>query len=521
MKKRIMIVFFALLLLGSLIIPAGLARTPTTVFQQCSTYATMEEISIYSTEKNPPPQLSTVDIPSEFSWKDYQGQDWTTPAKHQGPIGSCWDFGALAIVESMIEIRENCSRLDPDLSEQYVLSCIEGAGSAHGGNPYAALELLIDTSPDGNNCNGIIPESCFPYQADDRIPCSDKCDTWEESLIPLFECGNWFSSGSSEDRDIIKAWMIEHGPVVAFIHASDFLKIWGAYHHDSNEYFRFYRLSPTINHVVQIVGWKDDSSIGRGGYWICKNSWGTDWGYDGFFNIEYNALNIALGNIIWVDYNPEDYNWPPVPVLEEIHQGSAGNVITFDASQSFDPEGTIVSYQWDFGDGTTATGEKPAHTYSEQGAYQIVLTLEDETGKTTEITSWARIQHGNNGAPTPPEINGPSSGQVSEALTYRFSSSDPEEDELLYYVEWQDKESTGWMGPYSSHEEIEMTHTWSTIDSFELRVKAMDIYGAESEWATLEVSIQRSKASMVSACLLRLIDLWPQAVMRMCPLIQD
>jgi hypothetical protein len=77
------------------------------------------------------------------------------------------------------------------------------------------------------------------------------------------------------------------------------------------------------------------------------------------------------------------------------------------------------------------------------------------------------------------------------------------------------------MGPYASQEEIEMTHTWSTIDSFELRVKAMDIYGAESEWATLEVSIQRSKASMVSACLLRLIDLWPQAVMRMCPLIQD
>jgi len=68
--------------------------------------------------------------------------------------------------------------------------------------------------------------------------------------------------------------------------------------------------------VVCIVGWKDDDSIQNGGYWICKNSWGTDWGYDGFANIEYGSMNIDKsrfpfdGFILWVDYNPDDYAWP-------------------------------------------------------------------------------------------------------------------------------------------------------------------------------------------------------------------
>jgi C1A family cysteine protease len=548
MKKRTILAFYAIAVVCSLIIPAGWSRSPaatsqkinenifttvtrswsrqqpsedTTAFQHYFLYTTMEEISVYPSQKKAPPQISIVDIPDAFSWLNYEGQDWTTPAKHQGPIGSCWDFAALAILESIIEIRESCSRLNPDLSEQYVLSCIDGAGSAHGGNPYAALDLLMDTSPDGNNCNGIIPESCFPYQADDRIPCSDKCDEWEESLIPLLDCGYWFSSGNKEDRDIIKAWIVEHGPVVSFIDASDFFKIWGAYHHDSDDYFRFYRFSPMVNHVIQIAGWKDDSSIPRGGYWICKNSWGTNWGYDGFFNIAYGALNVGLGNIIWVDYDPEAYNWPPVPALEELHRGFSGETITFDASQSFDPEGPIVSYEWDLGDSTMATGVQPVHTYDEPGAYQVVLTIEDEMGKTTEITSWVRIQDAENSAPFPPEINGPSSGNVGEELTYRFSTSDPEEDQLLYYIEWHDRESTGWMGPYSSDEVIQLTHTWGTIETFELRVKAMDIYGAESDWTTLEVSIQRGKAMTVGLCLQWLMDLCPQTCIRLYPLITN
>ena len=56
--------------------------------------------------------------------------------------------------------------------------------------------------------------------------------------------------------------------------------------------------------------------------------------------------------------------------------------IAFDASSSFDPDGTIVSYEWDFGDGDTATGVTTSHAYSADGMYTVTLTVTDNDGLT-------------------------------------------------------------------------------------------------------------------------------------------
>ena len=134
-------------------------------------------------------QTTIIDTPEYFSWFDYEGEDWTTPARNQGSCGSCWDFGALGALESVINIREGISDLDPDLSEQYVLSCLPGAGSCDGGYDTRVFRYIIANDSFGNNCNGIIPEACFPYKSDDTIPCDAKSDDWGEYLIPIAEYG--------------------------------------------------------------------------------------------------------------------------------------------------------------------------------------------------------------------------------------------------------------------------------------------------------------------------------------------
>jgi len=64
------------------------------------------------------------------------------------------------------------------------------------------------------------------------------------------------------------------------------------------------------------------------------------------------------------------------------------NSITFDGSQSYDTDGLIVSYSWDFGDGNTSTGETATHTYSRTGEFVVVLTVTDNYGFTdTDVTS--------------------------------------------------------------------------------------------------------------------------------------
>jgi C1A family cysteine protease len=97
-------------------------------------YPTMTDIYYSTLPKKKPPLDVITTIPDEFDWKNINGKDFTTPARNQGNVGTCWLFAALAILESNIEIRENCSILNPDLSEQYVLSCINGAGGVNGGS---------------------------------------------------------------------------------------------------------------------------------------------------------------------------------------------------------------------------------------------------------------------------------------------------------------------------------------------------------------------------------------------------
>ncbi len=71
-----------------------------------------------------------------------------------------------------------------------------------------------------------------------------------------------------------------------------------------------------------------------------------------------------------------------VPDASFIVTPTAGYTVTtfsFDASESIDPDGTIRSYKWDFGDGKNSTGKKTTHRFIDGGNYSVVLTVEDSS----------------------------------------------------------------------------------------------------------------------------------------------
>lgn len=227
-----------------------------------------------------------LDIPPQFDWRNYNNGDWTTPIRNQDGCGSCWAFAAVGALESIINIRSASPNFDIDLSEQYILSCLPLAGSCDGGYTYYAFQYIMDNTPNGNYHNGIIPESCLPYQADDTIPCSEKCDDWVSQLTPIKDYGILYNPSIAE----IKQILVNDGPVAAHMTVySDF------YNYDGGIYTH---QSETVvgGHAVVIVGYNDSL-----GYWICKNSWGTSWGEDGWFKIAFGDSNIGI-QIYWVDY---------------------------------------------------------------------------------------------------------------------------------------------------------------------------------------------------------------------------
>lgn len=74
-------------------------------------------------------------------------------------------------------------------------------------------------------------------------------------------------------------------------------------------------------------------------------------------------------------------NKPPVAAMSLAPaSGDAPLVVTGDASASSDPDGTVESYAWDFGDGTTAAGVQATHTFANPGEYTVTLTVRDDEG---------------------------------------------------------------------------------------------------------------------------------------------
>ncbi len=114
-------------------------------------------------------------------------------------------------------------------------------------------------------------------------------------------------------------------------------------------------------------------------------------------------------------------NQEPVADANGPYSGDEGSPVAFDGSGSYDPDGSIVAYSWDFGDGNTAAVQNPNHTYGENGSYTVTLTVVDDSGATNTTTTSALVD---NVAPTA-DAGGPYTCAVGENLTLYGSGSDP------------------------------------------------------------------------------------------------
>ena len=84
-------------------------------------------------------------------------------------------------------------------------------------------------------------------------------------------------------------------------------------------------------------------------------------------------------------------NQPPVADPNNPYTDMEGVPILFKGNGSYDPDGTIVSYLWTFGDGNNATGVTPTHTYTQNGIYTVTLTVTDNDGVTNTSATTATI----------------------------------------------------------------------------------------------------------------------------------
>jgi hypothetical protein len=284
--------------------------------------------------------------------------------------------------------------------------------------------------------------------------------------------------------------------------------IWGDIHHSPEDYIHYNEDVGGMDHGVIIVGWKDDPSIGNGGYWICKNSWGENWGYNGFFNIEYGSHYIDTYEIHWVDYDPDDFDWYPIPKINGPYYGLVDEAVEFQGDAA--GEQPPFTYHWDFGDESTSNEQNPTYAYPNQGDYTIEFTVTDDNGRSMTEETYAWIQETNQ-PPDTPIIEGPTEIEKGKDCWYNITYFDPDGTPLYKRSIAFNLDYGIWYGPYKSDNwETKWYWNWTEEGDYIVKAKARDIYGAESDWAILEVTVQKSKTiNDFNPWISRLIELFP------------
>jgi hypothetical protein len=102
----------------------------------------------------------------------------------------------------------------------------------------------------------------------------------------------------------------------------------------------------------------------------------------------------------------------------------------------------------------------------------------------------ANITASINYPPDSPDVTGAASGFIGMDLTFRAITSDPEGHQISYKFSWGDGSESSWSGPVNSGQEITETHSWSLSGSYQVKAKAKDSYGEESDWTAYPWTVE-------------------------------
>jgi len=162
--------------------------------------------------------------------------------------------------------------------------------------------------------------------------------------------------------------------------------------------------------------------------------------------------------------------------------------VDFDGTNSYDPDGQITKYEWDFGDGNTGTGINPKHSYTKEGKYLVKLTVTDDDGAKSYGTTQAIITLKPDKPPNIPLLHGYTIGYINVDFNYTAQSTDPDNDSIKYVFDWGDNTNTTTEYVPNATAFTE-THNWSEAGIYTIKVNAIDEHNASSIKAELKVFI--------------------------------
>jgi len=283
---------------------------------------------------------------------------------------------------------------------------------------------------------------------------------------------------------------------------------------DSQYPYADFTWTPLIPHPGDTVVFNASMSYDPDGY-ITLFEW--DWNHDGVYDESHTTPTAthswtSPGNFIVTLRVTDDsglkgrksktvtiVNHPPEPpIIKGPTNGTVNHPYTFSVHLPTDPDGDEMFLKWDWGDGniTGWLGPYPSgqtvsasHAWTHAGVYAIRAKLKDTYGAESNWSDPHIITITDNNPPAAPTLTGSVKGKPGVTYLYTFETTDPETDDVFYYIDWGDNTTTGWLGSYPSGVQKTASHSWSQKGTYIIKIKAKDTWGAESDWGTLSVTI--------------------------------
>ena len=207
------------------------------------------------------------------NWADV----YTTAVKDQGYCGSCWAFSATEQIESDA-IRLGLLTTSDALSPEQIVQCDSVDDGCDGGNTETAFDYV-------KNAGGLETDEVYPYTSyyDVTGSCTSNSADYVVTVADYY---------SLSDEDSMISHIFSTGPISVCLDASS----WSSYVSGI-----ITTCGMDVDHCVQAVGINMDE-----GYWIVRNSWGTEWGNEGYIwlasgsnmcNIAYDPNYVEVSNV--------------------------------------------------------------------------------------------------------------------------------------------------------------------------------------------------------------------------------
>uniref|UniRef100_A0A3B3R5Y5 Cystein proteinase inhibitor protein salarin n=1 Tax=Paramormyrops kingsleyae TaxID=1676925 RepID=A0A3B3R5Y5_9TELE len=209
--------------------------------------------------------LTATGLPDTVDWRT---KGLVTPVRNQGKCGSCWAFSAVGTLEGQMKLKTG--KLIP-LSPQNLVDCNRKNHGCNGGKMGLAFQYITENK-------GIDSENTYPY-----VGRQGSCHYTKQGRAGY--CSSYKRIPKGNEMELQRA-VATIGPLSVAVDAGK-----ASFHHYKNGIYNDKHCHHSgINHAVVLVGYGSDNGQQ---YWLVKNSWGQQWGENGFIRLARNSNNMC------------------------------------------------------------------------------------------------------------------------------------------------------------------------------------------------------------------------------------